>query len=189
MHVASPPRAGPRRAAVPLGRRAEAWEAVAPWDGAAGGSGVFGEPFGSATLSPQTTPKRSVAKAISRRRAETKSSQVDSVIVTMRHLLLLATSAYAFVACNRTKVAFYHVPKTGGFSVTNALLAADESCVKLWYILQSEYDIVRRRQDRMHVTPLELENFAKRDNDEDFKQVEVDGVNRKYKTFTVVRNP
>ena len=101
----------------------------------------------------------------------------------MRRLLLLATSAYAFVACNRTKVAFYHVPKTGGFSVTNALLAADESCIKLLYPMRPSH------QDRMHVTPLELENYAKRNNDAEFKKVDVYAVLRKYQTFTVVRNP
>jgi len=94
----------------------------------------------------------------------------------------------AFVVCREREVAFYHVPKCAGLSITDALLATG-GCVRLWYMLSMSSQIVRDRMDRCHTTPSEVERFATRDRDADFRAIDVEGVQRRYRSFSSVRHP
>lgn len=88
----------------------------------------------------------------------------------------------AFVVCREREVAFYHVPKCAGLSITDALLATG-GCVRLWYMLSMSSQIVRDRMDRCHTTPSEVERFATRDRDADFRAIDVEGVQRRCRSF------
>ena len=81
---------------------------------------------------------------------------------------LCLNCALGFVLCPRQKVAFYHVPKAAGFTVTN-LLSQQYHCEVYWGILtpdefspewRNERDPDHAAVDPAHLTPLQLGEYA-----------------------------
>jgi len=84
----------------------------------------------------------------------------------------------AFVVCREREVAFYHVPKCAGLSITDALLATGG-----YMLLSMSSPVVRDRMDRCHTTPSEVQRFSSRDGDADFRAIDVEGVQRRRRSF------
>ena len=104
----------------------------------------------------------------------------------------------ALVVCPSERVIFYHIPRTGGFSMSRTLLDAGRNCTWFGGVLLSGRHT--ERVDPMHASPLDLEQWSERgllfpfsdwhqDLDRSPWRLPVADMQGKWDSFAVVRCP